>query len=258
MRSKLLFLIMLIAALTALPGTVQANMVVNEGYELDEDTSGYPDDWAEWSAAVSTGGDGATTYREAEGVARTGDDCMQASGSDFSFSYQDFEPDTYTIGQDYTVSAYFKDIHPGGSTGQVRIIIEYRDIPRSAGDHKISIPEYTTPIPNDGNWHLVQFTSTIPDDTVLVTIGIGKATGGAGSYLFDDVWYDNYPLMGVSSPNPADNAKVIPTSAGAFQLSWNNSDPCTMDVFWNNGAADVNETNFTGHPNVVQIGTAQS
>ena len=60
MRSKLLFLIMLIVVLTALPATVfAANLARNAGFE---DPS--PAEWAEWSAWVSNGGDGTTNYHE--------------------------------------------------------------------------------------------------------------------------------------------------------------------------------------------------
>ena len=57
MRSKLLFLIMLIAVLTALPATVFANRTVNESFEINESGS-TPDDWGAWGAGVSYGGDG--------------------------------------------------------------------------------------------------------------------------------------------------------------------------------------------------------
>ena len=129
---KLLFLIVLIFAMAALSASVCANVVLNPGFELDEDADSYPDNWLEWGATLSYGGDGFTVYRVNDGMAYSGEDCMQAAGNEYAFSFQDFE--TFTIGQDYTVAAYFKDLQSGGSTGMVQLQVEYRSAPRGGGD----------------------------------------------------------------------------------------------------------------------------
>ncbi len=239
MRSKLLFLIMLIAVLTALSGTVcAANLAVNEGFEEPS-----PASWAEWSCSVSgsCSGDGTTNYRENDPCARTGDDCMEAVGDTYGFSYQDYA--TNAVGQDYTLAAYFKDVHPGGSAGPVQLTLEYRDMNPRDGDAFYK-ELYEPTIPNDGQWHLVQLTYTTPANTELITICVGKG-GSEGTFLYDDVWFDTIPPGGAHNPQPPNNSKV--QAPGLVDLKWENSTAQTCTVYWDNGSADVNDLNFQWH-----------
>ena len=135
---KKIIVLILLLCVAALPGTVFANMAVNESFE-DSASGTYPDNWAEWSAYYSYTGDGTTEYRDAEGIARTGDDCMDAHGTDYAFSYQDHGESAtgdmqgstipVVVGQEYYLAAYFKDT--GGGTGGVYLQFEYRDGPRA-------------------------------------------------------------------------------------------------------------------------------
>jgi len=241
MRSKLLFLIVLILAMTALPVTVQANVAVNESFE---DPS--PASWSEWSSSASYGGTGTTTYHENDPCfpARTGEDCMETSGGEFAFSYQDF--DTFVIGETYTLAAYFKDNEPTGSTGEAFLMFEYRDGPRGTDENKISTPIFETAIPNDGNWHLVQLADTVPSGTQLITICVGTGYGSASAnYLYDDVWFDDYAPGGASNPQPVHNSKV--QAPGTVDLKWENLSAQTCQVYWNDGNNDVNDINFQYH-----------
>jgi hypothetical protein len=258
MKTKSLFLIVLILALTALLGTARANLAVNESFELDNNSNDYPDNWDEWSANYSYGGDGYTAYHANDGTARTGLDCMEAYGTDYSFSYQDIED--FTIGEDFTLAAYFKDNDPTGSQAFAELTIEYRDGPRNSGT-RFHMETYQATIPYDPNYpgsagyHLVRLTHTVPEDTELITICIGKSAG-AGGYLYDDIWYDSY-FSSVLNPTPADGETVSPPAPGAFILSWENTETETSNIYWNAGAADVDKDNFDiSHPSVVQIGTA--
>jgi len=206
--------------MVALPAAVQANLAVNESFE--ESSTAYPDNWGEWSANISFGGDGITNYRDAEGIALAGDDCMDATGSNFAFSYQDHgasATDTgsvpVVVGQEYYLAVYFKDIEAGGSSGQVQLTIEYRDGPRDTGE-KIVVPTYETTIPNDGQWHPVQMSYVTPPGTELITIGIGKDGTGQGTFLYDDVWFDTVPAPfngQAQNPAPPDGAIHVTTTA---------------------------------------------
>ena len=127
---------MLLSALAFMPATFAENTAVNAGFELDDDADDYPDNWLEWGATLSTSGDGFTVYRVNDGSAYSGEDCMQVTGAEYAFSFQDFE--TFTIGQDYTVAAYFKDLQVGGSTSLVQLQVEYRSAPRGGGDRHLT------------------------------------------------------------------------------------------------------------------------
>jgi hypothetical protein len=237
----------LILALTALLPTARANIAVNEGFELDNNSNDYPDNWDEWGAYYSYGGDGTTAYHANDGTARTGLDCMEAYGTDYAFSYQDIED--FTIGEDFTLAAYFKDNDPAGSQALAELTIEYRET-------------LSTPIPFDPNdpgsatWHLVRLTHTVPEGTELITICVGKTGGGAGSYLYDDIWYDSY-FSSIHTPDPEDGSTVSPPGTGLFVLSWENTETETSNIYWSAGAIDVDKDNFDiSHPSVVQIGSA--
>ena len=90
-------LVVLLLSTTSWAGT---NLTYNPGFETG---GGYPDNWAEWSASVSYGGDGYTSYHINDGSARTDEDCMEAYGTEYAFSFQDHSG--ITVGQDYTLAA---------------------------------------------------------------------------------------------------------------------------------------------------------
>jgi hypothetical protein len=220
-RKFLLLTMVSILALTALPGTARANLCVNESFE---DGATYPDDWAEWSNYYSTGGDGTTAYHVSDGTARTGEDCMEAYGEGYAFSYQDHAD--VVVGKEYYLAAYFKDIYPGGSTAPVQLTFEYRDGPRDVAGDAFYKEFYETTIPNDGQWHLVQMSYVTPATTELIAICVGKGDG-AGSYLYDYVWFSDVPFIegAATNPNPSDGAVDIPDED--VQLSW--SAPAFID-----------------------------
>ena len=61
MRSKLLFLIVLIVAFAALPGSVLANLVPNPSFENGTwVATDYPEDWTGWNPGGSCGIDEGT------------------------------------------------------------------------------------------------------------------------------------------------------------------------------------------------------
>jgi len=227
---KKIIVLALLLCVAALPGTVFANMAVNESFE-DSASGTYPDAWAEWSAYVSYWGDGTTNYRDAEGIARTGDDCMAATGSDYAFSYQDHgesADDTgnvpVVVGQEYYLAAYFKDT--GGSTGGVYLELEYRDGPRGSGT-RFHLEQYYADVPDDGEWHLVEMSYVTPANTELITICVGAP--GGGTYLYDDVWFDTTPFTGgASNPSPSHGATNVATTV---VLEWDPPVGITPDAY---------------------------
>jgi hypothetical protein len=251
MKIKLFCLILvLFMSLAALPGTVFANMAVNESFELDADNDDYPDNWSEWSCYFSGwcgggwfSGDGTTTYREAEGIARSGDDCMDAVGTEYAFSYQDHGESAtgdmqgstipVVIGQEYYLSAYFKDT--GGGTGGIYLTLEYRDGPRASAGEAFYKEYYYEEIPDDGKWHYVEMSYVTPATSELITICMGAP--GGGTYLYDDVWFGTTPpSFGASDPVPPDGGSAM---AGLDKLRWTKpatncpgTHPVTSDIYF--------------------------
>jgi len=84
--------------------------------------------------------------------------------------------------------------------------------------NKIRTDKYETAIPNDNNWHLVEFTaSQAPAGTELVTITVGKG-GGSGTYLYDDVWFAAFPPNG--GPPPPDSLTFTPSTSTVEQFGY--------------------------------------
>jgi hypothetical protein len=222
------------------------NLTYNQGFETD--SGGYPENWAEWSCYFSGScgggwyqGDGTTTYREDEGIARSGDDCMDAHGTEYAFSYQDH--DGVVVGQEYYLGAYFKDIHAGGSSDQVQLQLEYRDGPRASGN-KIHVASYQTAIPNDGEWHLVQMSYVTPASTELITICAGKyGLGNEGTFLYDDIHFGIGPPDGaeIDNPDPFNNQTGVSLNP---TLSWtvtgSYTDP-SFHVYFGDDKTDVTD-----------------
>lgn len=170
----------------------------NPGFETDGGS--YPENWAEWSCSISSwcGGFGTTSYHINDAMARTDEDCMEAYGSEYAFSYQDHAG--IIVGRDYTLAVYFKDNDPCGSTGLTQLKLEYRDGPRGSGNN-FHTETFETSIPDDGNWHQVMLTYTTPVNTELVTITAGKG-GGSGSYLYDDITF-GADFAEIDTPDPS-------------------------------------------------------
>ena len=242
-----------ILALTALLGTARANLCVNESFEIDDDSSDYPDNWGEWSAWISYEGDGSTTYHQDHNMARRGEACIEAFGTDYAFSFQDH--DSVVEGKEYYLAAYLKDNYDGGSKLPVRLQLEYRDGPRDTGK-KFYTETYLATIPNDGQWHLVQMSYVTPATTELITITIGKG-GGAGSFLYDDVWFSDKPFSegAATDPNPPDGDKSLLPDVD--ELSWTNPEQVTpaeiitCDVWFTNNFPEygkyADDPNFTNY-----------
>jgi hypothetical protein len=239
MRSKLLFLMMLIFAMAALSGTVHANFYTDPGFE--EGSGDLPDAWGEWSGY----GAGTYEYHINDAVAKTGEDCMEvgspagASG-DFQWLFIDIPDMSENTG--YTAGGYFKDILSGGSIGKIQIAFEWwitRD------EDKISYETMEFTIPNDGAWHWVEWTRTSPPGTLMIAPMIGIEGNGECAYLLDDVVFR---AAGASNPQPAHNSKV--QAPGTVDLKWENSTAETCTIYWNDGAPDVNDVNFQYHIDV--------
>ena len=243
MKDKLLFLALLLAILLlANSATTQAvsNMLLNPSFEEDADNDIWPDDWGAWNANWSDWGDGYNSYypNDPEYAARTGEDCVGVYGTDFALWVQDIETG-FEIGKTYYHAFYAKDVAEGGSEATIDPAVEFWNKPRDQGGAKGNTLYFPTAIPNDGQWHLVQSSFTIPEGTGMVA-PTPLLSGGEvyGHYLIDDAWFSDVPVIEgtANNPNPPDGAESV--SPDLDELSWTNpeaaspAEPISCDVWF--------------------------
>ena len=243
MKDKLLFLALLLTILL-LPNSATtraaSNMLLNPSFEEDADNDIWPDDWNAWNANWSDWGDGYNSYypNDPEYAARTGEDCVGVYGTDFALWVQDIETG-FEIGKTYYHAFYAKDVAEGGSEATIDPAVEFWNKPRDQGGAKGNTLYFPTAIPNDGQWHLVQSSFTIPEGTGMVA-PIPLLSGGEiyGHYLIDDAWFSDVPVIEgtANNPNPADGAESV--SPDLDELSWTNpeaaspAEPISCDVWF--------------------------
>jgi hypothetical protein len=243
MRSKLLFLIVLILTMAALPGMVQANFYTDPGFE--EGSGNLPDAWGEWAGY----GAGSYEYHIDDGTARTGEDCMEVispSGGSNDFQWLFMDVPDMSENTTYTIGGYFKDNLPGGSTALPEITFEFWNETRDNGGTKVGEPSEQFPIPNDGGWHFVSWTLVSPAGTLMIAPMIGIDGEGEGAYLLDDVIFVEGVIAGASgvhSPDPEDGESVPP---GLDILRWTRykgqqGDDLLCTFQW---AVDANDSTF--------------
>jgi hypothetical protein len=257
MKRKLLFLgLALVVLLGAFPQTTLAasNMLVNPSFEDNVDTNvDWPDFWGVWNANWSYGGDGYNQYHENDGAypARTGEDCVGMSGSDYALFVQDIETG-FVIGGTYYHAFYAKDIYPGGSGATIDPAVEFWSGPRNSGGAKMSTVNNPVFIPDDGQWHLVQASVVVPAGTGMVAPIPLLNGGGASEYLIDDAWFSTEPYVEgtATNPNPGDG-DFAPATTDV--LSWTNppaatpSEEITCNVYFTDTYPEYGK--YPGDPN---------
>jgi N-acetylneuraminic acid mutarotase len=219
-------------------------MYENPGFEQDSNPSDDKPDY--WSEKLFNGLDGGyITYEEDNGKARSGNDCIRVDApryGDYAYVYQNH---TANEGQQYTIGAYFKDdtsIDISIPTAAfVHIELEFWDAESGGSPIRMPMPFITAQIPDDGQWHWVEFVETAPPGTMMISAIMGAEHSGGGAYLIDDTYFGLTGPANAYSPNPSHHDIRKITSDILF---WKNqtSNPC--DIYWNAGSSDVNDVNF--------------
>ena len=251
MRSKLLFLIVLIVALAAFCGTVSANLQPNPS--MEDPCDGPPDGWWDWGSNYTWGGS-VQEFLKDSAEARTGD--WYAHAQSDAAGYANILAPNVPVeeGKTYYAGMYVKDIQPGGSSNGVGIECLYWT---AAGrDDTYKHVEMLPDIPDDGQYHLIT-SQSIPIPVGVVEMVIGFNAQGGSDYHIDDFYLDTTRPAGggsgVHSPNPAHGSTFIPPTdsfPSPITLKWTKQggqqgDELIIDeVWWNAGSADCNENNF--------------
>ena len=115
-----------------------------------------------------------------------GDDCVRIDApryGDYAYVYQN---DTEVIaGQQYTIGAYFKDDTSDDNSiptaAFVHIELEYWDAESGGSPIRMPMPFTTAEVPDDGQWHWIEFVETAPAGTQMISAIMGAEHSGGGA-----------------------------------------------------------------------------
>jgi hypothetical protein len=248
MRSKLLFLIVLILAMAALPGTVCANLLPNPGFEdLNSDNSPwvdtlYPDEWGGWDPG------GSHVWIETGGFNGSGLELTATAGTG-SFAWPIGTGATSDIPIDPAKDYFFAVKAKGGTSLDFKI--EWYAVDGASG---VNVQGFTPATHATGpDWRQLQTGPVTPlaGSNFARFVMINFTTGT--TVTIDDAWVDTFVPSGgsgVHSPSPADGASVVPVSfPTCVDLRWTRlkgkqGDDLSCKLYWNAGSADMNDVNF--------------
>jgi len=272
MRSKLLFL-MLVVGLLCLAGSARADtLVFNPSFEIDTTPAdGTPDRWgmwgSDWSPWFPADGSVETLVMNDPDGAHTGGAYFRGwvnEGGNYACAIPQGEGNTgrglipFTEGDVYYIGVWAKDNMPGGQPSPCGASIEvaYYD----AGGNRDDLERHwiTAEIPSDGNWHYFEGTTNKGINPIYPFMNAvpGTWTGeiqypdgyphGEADFSYDDMWVNTNPQGGlVYGFDPYDGEESI--SPSDTILSWVREDKCPgrnikVEVWW--GSQD--DPNFWG------------
>jgi hypothetical protein len=222
MRSKLLFLMVLSAAVVV-AGSVQANLFNNPSFEEgDFGVNTYPDEWTGWEQ-----GGGTTTWLDSsgpDGTAHQGDKMMKltASAGLRVMFYNTNCADVVTeYGETYYVGFWGK-AGAGEIDGTTSLKLEWHDNPCEEGESGATV-ENLTGFDVDTSWTRFVVETTAPNPTdIHYRYVFNHVPGNIKGYLIDDLHFDEYSdedlLYPTKNPDPSDGEEGVPP--GTTVLSW--------------------------------------
>ena len=226
MRSKLLFLILVVGLLFLPAGVLGENILENPSFEegtwVNEDS--IPDYWEEFEA----GGGSANWYKDPEG-AYEGDHYAGFSGGTWPY-FTTGRTYPCTGGEIWYVGGYVKGTTT--DTGNFQTIY---------ADSEIDWINNMFYPPSETEWTYIETAVETPDGATKIGVNIA-AIYAVGEVFFDSVWLAREPYTEgcATDPIPPDGGSAANDLA---ELSWTNPDPIsegdtiTVDVYF-----DPNET----------------
>ena len=253
----------------AMSGVVQAELLTNPSFEIDDNEDDWPDDWSAWWQGYGGGSYGiGEDHTDEPNNAHDGNDYIVAGGASGYSAWWPTENAPVEWGVSYVVSAWFYDeTNSPGDSGELKLEWYDENGARMSWDDdgnpetpEVDHYQIMLDIPDDNRWHYYQIATTPIEGAVSVRpVFVGSYwEGRPNNWIEGRVRIDSASVRTAIEPNNPPAVKVLEwkldDGAGmvATDSSGNGNDGDLLgDPQWVDGALDGG-LEFDGDGDMVQ------